>query len=874
MEGVLNFLNQENITNIYIGVTGVLVAIVIFAAELIKEQNNELKKRVLLSITKIKGLIIYSLVIFGYMLLANIFRYDLNENANLFLNIVFLVIQSILVINVVILIVLTGKIFYVLVKLNTEKDYFNESLVKYIEDRSKKLEKKANKKGNKELKREKKEFKQFLKVYGIKNNTKSFEEDKYEAIYPLKNGRLKTFEYKKMNNIINEFEEKIIEKGEYIPTKEKILLFDCDIGENINVNKPICYCLKEFSEYFKNIQDCIIMINNSMYLNDEIEIISKGLFELALEYENPYYYDENMVLFNYLKFLYQNNLIAVKNIVINNVEECYRETYKKADSNKKFCKFLLSFSYLAFSYDDYEDYKYINNFIVYLYEYQILYTEESKDDIAYSFFSKVMNFNFYSVKKNKNVNYYDNLLSMLFRILIIFIKNSNYSAIKVLMRNFLYNTRIRFEEELNEYEIIDFQFCCGIIYAYIAISKQNINGLDENVGKEIKGLINYLKNRVIHIHYIQSAIKNFRKYFDRKTCIQECYKNFDFKFVEHKNRSIFSGLCITDKEILKEFIYLFDIKNLDNKEIDNSEINRLDKYYYSDLLRLVQSKNKTKLEEDLKIYYNNTNLVKYLNELIKEAEIKEKDYLKNNKVDSKIVEEVRRLIKENLIQGGDLFKFLKEKDKIKEKDIISNNVKGINQLFNREIFFEGSIIYKDLSQEIGNSLNFSIEKEYMKKIEENSKVKSENIDFILENLDYSKEYIIFTDFLSEKYIEKYNYNFENIEIKKKKIKVINRGDIEGIYILKIDDLPIIDFCKFNEDFNKNYIENNSLYYEFKDCSNNKFRLKEDLINKIKWQKNIISDKEKNEYLKEKCLIKALIAYEINVNENSKIIKIK
>ena len=41
MEFVLEVLKQDYISNIYIGVTGILVAIVIFIAEVIKDQNNE-----------------------------------------------------------------------------------------------------------------------------------------------------------------------------------------------------------------------------------------------------------------------------------------------------------------------------------------------------------------------------------------------------------------------------------------------------------------------------------------------------------------------------------------------------------------------------------------------------------------------------------------------------------------------------------------------------------------------------------------------------------------------------------------------------------------------------------------------------------------
>ena len=54
MDLILNILEQDYISDVYIGVTGILVAIVIFIAEVIKDQNNELNKKVILYIANKK----------------------------------------------------------------------------------------------------------------------------------------------------------------------------------------------------------------------------------------------------------------------------------------------------------------------------------------------------------------------------------------------------------------------------------------------------------------------------------------------------------------------------------------------------------------------------------------------------------------------------------------------------------------------------------------------------------------------------------------------------------------------------------------------------------------------------------------------------
>ncbi len=68
MDFILEVLKKDYISNIYIGVTGILVAIVIFIAEVIKDQNNELNKKVILYKTNIKYyIILYIFYLFSFI---------------------------------------------------------------------------------------------------------------------------------------------------------------------------------------------------------------------------------------------------------------------------------------------------------------------------------------------------------------------------------------------------------------------------------------------------------------------------------------------------------------------------------------------------------------------------------------------------------------------------------------------------------------------------------------------------------------------------------------------------------------------------------------------------------------------------------------
>ncbi len=121
MDLILNILEQDYISDVYIGVTGILVAIVIFIAEVIKDQNNELNKKVILYRTNIKENIIDVLINFFYMIIINMVKYNQDSDICNFCNIIYLITHGILLVFVLISIYKTGKMFWIALKLNTEK---------------------------------------------------------------------------------------------------------------------------------------------------------------------------------------------------------------------------------------------------------------------------------------------------------------------------------------------------------------------------------------------------------------------------------------------------------------------------------------------------------------------------------------------------------------------------------------------------------------------------------------------------------------------------------------------------------------------------------------------------------------------------------
>ena len=872
MDFVLDVLKQDYISNIYIGVTGILVAIVIFIAEVIKDQNNELNKKIILCKTNIKNYIIYILCIFFYMLIINMLKYNNENDIGDFYNIIYLITHSLLLIFVIISICITGMMFRVTLRLNTEKDYFNKELEKYINKKVINLERRANNQNNKKHKKEEIEFRKFLKEQEIYFNDETIikENPKYEPIYPVKNGIIEKYDYKKLIDLANYFNNQKITEENYSVDNKNIVYIPNYIGKKVSKKEPVFYCLKQYKNIFNNLSDMVIYTDNRLFIDDEIKLINTSLFNMASEYEEPDAYDENSRLYNYFKYLYDNKLYGIKSLALVNIEEYYRKIYNNYSKNRQFTRFLDSLSFLAYSNDDYDDFEYINNIELYLYIHQLDEKEKDVKKIAYNFANNMFRFNLYLVKKNSDIRYYDNLMAILLKFIIYLIKTSNYEAIDVLLDNILME-RINYKNnEFDEYDIVNFQFSCGIIYCLIMMSNHNM--LNSQFLTTIKRLINYVENFLINLYDAWDTIIYFKKYFNKKTCVQKVYNNFDFEFEDHEYRNSWGGCCIDTTLVLKEFLFIFEIDFANVNSIDKKQISRKDKYFYKNLLNLINSNEITELEKFLTVKYDNSYIVDAINVAISEAENKEKEYNRINKLDYNKVKKFMELIKQNIQKESSFTNSLKKYNKIKESKIKLKEVFGINQLIPRELFFDEVVGYENIANSYSGALNIGIAKEYVKKLENKSTKSTEGFEKVLDRIDNLEDYIIVSNYLSKRYFNKFDYDYkENIIIyKNKKIPIINIPQINGIFLLKKDDLPIINFCDFDEEWNSKFI-NNSLYFEFVDCSENE-TLRKKIIENSTWLKEKGTIAEQDNYLKECCRIRLYLAYTITQNENATIIK--
>ena len=152
--------------------------------------------------------------------------------------------------------------------------------------------------------------------------------------------------------------------------------------------------------------------------------------------------------------------------------------------------------------------------------------------------------------------------------------------------------RINYKDnDLDEYDIINFQFSCGIIYCLVILSNQN--KLEKKFNKNIKNIINYLENYLVNLYDAWDTIRYFQKYYDKNTCVKKAYDNLDFEFVDHKYKSSWSGWCINSTISIKEFLFIFNIDFVNYNLVDTSQTGRENKYDYQELLKLINNNEPT-----------------------------------------------------------------------------------------------------------------------------------------------------------------------------------------------------------------------------------------------------------------------------------------
>lgn len=862
--------------DIFIGVTGITIAIVIFIAEVISNKKNELEKKLILSITKIKRNIIFCIFIFFLLYMGTLIQ---NTNVVkkvdgvIYNDFLYFLIQFGINICILFFMYKTVKIFLISVKLNTDKSYFNFELEKFIEKKADIIEKKASKKGLKNINKLKKEYDDFINSNSRISKdylTLGFSDELYVPIYPNKNGIIKKYDYHKINSIINSLEQKSnLKVNEYKKNEEIFIYFIKNIGEKVHKKEPIAYCLKDLFKQCSEISYAIDYYNNITYIDDEIKVINDELCKIAMTFNEPDDFDSNDMLFNFFNYLYKNNLNGIKSLALEQLYDTAKRLYKNDYKNKSLCRFLNRISHLAFENDCYEDYAFINDLIYILYLERLKVKDIDIKQVSFDFVTRYFRFNYYSVSKYKDIAYCDNLTSYLFRFISTLIKQRNFESVLVIFDNISFTNKDINEQDLSELEILNFQFVCGIIFCiYLTYKKYKLNELEI---KLIKQIIKWLQYNLFGFYDAWHIICCFKNYFSKSSCIQKAYYDFNHSFEEHKYKSSWSGGYTDNNLILRELLVAFDVSFAFEGDINYDEISKDDLNYYQSVQKIISEANSSCFSEMTKKSYRNDEILKVIESVIAAAQRKEEEYLKNNKLSSTKVNKFKTDIIKSIKEDNAFIDYLNDIGKIENKKYKLKIVYGINELIPRDFFFDDGSDLEHIANDMGKTIKRGVINKYVEKIKLISTKEEKNINDFIAKIDNIEDYILISDSIHYRELENYDLTTNTININDKKMYVFKLPKVEAFYLIKKECLPILEYCDFEDIYSKSNVDQ-SIYYEFKDCSKDE-DLRNSIIELNKWLSEKGSVDEQHSYLKKQCRLKVYLSFKVRKAKKSTAIQI-
>lgn len=854
-------LNGSVRIDAFVGIVGVLVAIVIFIAETMNDRKVETQKRFVLEKTRMKGIMTFSILILSLCIIKEIIPYN-KECVDLF-KILFFAVELLLNIFICCSIWLTIKLFGIAIKLNTDSDYFSANYDKYIEKRLMEIH-------NRNIKNSKKSLKNESVDKFLKDNKKyfSFDVENIDDYIPIKankSGSFKSYSCRSLQAIIDKIEEEKRRRKDLIVYTKPLIILNLKGGEKVNRGVTVAYCKNDIINYEDSIRNSCLLNDSIPYLDNEINLVINDLFSLA-ETNIDDNFDSDSRLFNFYNFLYKNNMRSLLDISYEHIRKIYIKYYKDIHKNKELANFLSTLASLAYSNEDYERYRFLSNYIYYCYTEQLEITDDVRKT-SYDFTNSLFKYDYYSIKENSDSIYYDVLLSNLMNFLFDLIIKKEFKAINDLFNNVIFDYDGFIDGEPDSYDIIKIQFSFGFIYGLIILTNKNIFNEDDK--DELKKLIKYIESNFVDFYSQNEAIEYFKKYYNSNSNVHDVYYHFDFRFENKEYRNSWSGIHVDDIFILKEFIYVFGIDYSNSDDINSELISKDNKYFYEKLLNIVKSDEKSKLDAVLDISFNNSSLINVLEKLVEECKKAEAEYIKNNKISSEKTESFKNAIFNEIENGNELTSYLKNNNKYSIINKRNKRLFGINQIMGRELFFDDVYGLDNISKDYARAILTGISKDYLKKLDSIAEVIKEDFVKYIDGLNEKEKYVIITSSSNWRILNLNNSDDKTIDINNRKIDLIKIPKARDIYLIKKKDLPKVDM--YEPDIKESGTYLNGVYYDLIDCSTNP-STRNEIQKNTKWLEEKGSVEDQIEYLKGNCVFKLFISPSIIKIPNSKCFK--
>ncbi len=810
--GILSKTRME----IIIGITGLLIGIIIFIAEIIANKDvYEILKKAILNKLEIQKLLRNSCLIILLSWFISVFE-EMIVN-----DILYVIIELIITTLILLLSYNLVKVFYEIIsihineskKMTVINEYLEKIIKRYYQDKQKYINKSNE---NKE------------EIYLLINNnsqlTRNYQNDYNNEIKSNKRGYIESFDITKLKKILknNKNDEMIyIRKlpGDYVESHEVLFYTNYNDSDElldiVNINTKREFGITELKKAFKDIID--------MANNQEV-------------------FDENNIIKKEYLFLLENNYSDITKMLYENLFSELNEKYRTNETldEKDLVLFKERMSCLLeltrISTDNKNDLLVIIEYIHHISIKTSLNVLDTKA-FAYYYINDILN---HLLFINKNDAYNKNIFG-LYNYIIYLVKNKKLEEIKIIINNLYIN-----DNNKNKIEE-DIYFIKGIIKLFMVLYQKDSKYFIDKM-EDLKIIFNGLCDKFINDNYNYEITYLYNILYNAKyNEILNTSHFLEFMLLKDEYSNSYCGWVTNDNDINIYTLLCIDERHIINSEMNTNDIKR--EYYY-DIKSILDLKLDENLCKVFDVTNSNFNYLKnrYFNEMYEISKNKEYQYIINLDISNDIVD-----IKNKLSKELDIYNLINEDYLItNHKDVKTNKVfyksEVLDKLHFKNIIESNIINYKN---SFINAINSRISDE----INKYAKETNTTFDEYILSIDNHDNYVIFTDKftyykLNNKGIKVYSFIKNNYS---------NRGKV---YLVKKNNLPIIDILNIDDkDFKikKEDIINKYQYINI-----------EILQDDITFNGEKLTEEEKKKYVK----LSIMLAFDVRFNDNSEIIKFK
>ena len=845
----LALVNPDIRRDVFIGLTGLFIAILVFVAGALAKESFEVRRKSYIHYLKpFSKMLIVTITLFLVIFAQRKTFFSTSNEACLLR---FILLELVIDLGIVISFSNSLKLFWCSLNIISQHRVASQQLLKYIVNRADDIEA--------TVKKETSKFKKQKSLKSVCENYPTcvfqeyvFSRDGYIPVYAHSKGHITAINF----DILRNMSLALIKAGK-ASNEEKIIIFTKDIGNSVDTVTPIAYVLESRKSLSANISSAFTISSKLTITIGEYDIIHNDL--LAMSKEKDFSgFQRGEIIYQYIEYLYQHNYETALDDFFSKLTETYR-TVSNHTLNIAYTR-ALSWVAIISKKNNINHYQQICGLIKWLYLHRKDAYGNNPKRIACDYMNQFFLMDSLDSINEKNCVCFSIIMGDLFSLAREFIKVDALDAIEILFNesHFDYNEKICKD---STFACSLFQFSVGITHALMLQYNNSEHNISIQNQKSINNIYSFIKDHFVGYLDVNDIIKKHINYYYEKSAIQDVYSGLELDFSKSAYSYSSSATGIDPNLILISMMVLLNIDYSYANTINESLVSPERKYSYEHMIRQVDAVKDSLLIKKLRSEYNFKNLKNCLQKLYDLSMQNHTNQLISTPLDANLLSSLYNLIGEKFKYEDSILHDFYSLNKVQQTQTSSNSYLSSSFHVSRDFFFESTNENNMIANELIRTLLYQLDIKLSDAIKSNCIEKDiDEFESVILKLSKPEEYVLIADSYSKHTIKQDRPTAQKF-IDKKKIEVITSRSIDGLLLVRKHSIPDIRITipKNTNDIGIKCGE--SLYCKVTDYVNNPDALDKAIANN-EWLKEIGNEEKQREYLLQRCLVELSYFIEI------------